>query len=160
MCKHYCKRRLQGGEFQCESSLLFSLIGLAMLGLHFAACWQVIQRSFYWPPDPSCDFLSVNSKGEWSELENTPLIDARRAKWCMFHYFSVPSFALDLWPFWIGQSVVAPIAFELSTILLPVARYSWPLRSWVMGVGVNHSVGATLLLESCLAPFTCTLEWP
>ena len=146
MCTHFCERRLQGGEFQYESSLLFSLIGLAMLALHFAACWQVIQRSFYRPPDPSCDFsTSVNSKGEWSELEHTPLIDARRAKGSMFHYFSVPSFALNLWPIWIGQSVVAPIAFKLSTILLPVTRYSWPLRSWVMGDRVNHSVGVTLL---------------
>ena len=28
-----------------------------------------------------------------------------------------------------------------------------------MGVRVGHSVGVALFLESCLAPFTCTLEW-
>ena len=151
---------MQGGEFRSESSLLFSLIGLAMLALHFAACIAGHTKVIL----PASQFFlrlstSVNSKGEWSELEYTPMIDARSAKGGMFHYFGVPTFALNLWPIWISQSVVAPIAFKLWTILLQVARYSWPLRSWVMGVRVGHSVGVALFLESCLAPFTCTLEW-
>ena len=158
---------MQGGEFRCESSLLFSLIGLAMLALHFAACIAGHTKVIL----PAGQFFlrlstSVNSKGEWSELEYTPMIDARSAKGGMFHYFGVPTFALKglfqiihLWQIWISQSVVAPIAFKLWTILLQVARYSWPLRSWVMGVRVDHSVGVALFLESCLAPFACTLEW-
>ena len=28
-----------------------------------------------------------------------------------------------------------------------------------MGVRVGHSVGVALFLESCRAPFACTLEW-
>merc|ERR1711963_1326608 len=33
------------------------------------------------------------------------------------------------------------------------------MGSWVMGVRVDHSVGVPLFLESCVAPFTCSLEW-
>ena len=43
-------------------------------------------------------YTSVNSKGECTGLEYTPMINAIRAKWGMSHYFGVPTFALDLCP--------------------------------------------------------------
>ena len=63
MCTHFCERRLQGDEFQYESSLLFSLIGLAILALHFEPASRSYEGHFP-AAQPSCDYsTSVNSWG-------------------------------------------------------------------------------------------------
>ena len=80
---------MQGGEFRCESTLLFSLIGLAMLALHFAACWQVNKGHFTGRPTlPATFYIS-----ELKDCNKTKLVLIGRVdqglKDCTGRYWAV-----------------------------------------------------------------------